>query len=56
MLNAQLNMDHNQYINFLAIDLLEALGNDFPSQQEIDIAESFISDYYYKNKGTQFHI
>ena len=47
-------MDQSQYINYLAIDLLEMLGNDCPTQEEIDIAESFIiSIFYHKRKAME---
>ncbi len=32
------------YYNYLAIFFLEQLGNDFPSQVQIDYVESFLSD------------
>lgn len=32
-----------QYVNYLAIDLLEKLGNIEPAQQQIDLMESLIS-------------
>ena len=32
-----------QYLNYLAIELLERLGNTKPSQQQIDLMESLIS-------------
>lgn len=33
-----------QYINYLAIDLLERAGNTCPTQQEIDSMESVIKE------------
>lgn len=35
-------MQINQYVNYLAIDLLEKVGNDCPTQDEIDFMESMI--------------
>ncbi len=32
-----------QYVNYLAIELLERLGNSEPTQQQIDLMESLIS-------------
>lgn len=32
-----------QYVNYLAIDLLEILGNKQPDQQQIDLMENLIS-------------
>lgn len=37
------NMQIDQYINYLAIDILEKIGNQCPSQAEIDLIESKIS-------------
>lgn len=35
-------MQISQYINYLSIDLLEKMGNDCPTQNEIDFMESMI--------------
>lgn len=37
-------MSVEQYINFLAIQVLEEMGNDSPTQEAINIVEIFISE------------
>jgi CheY-like chemotaxis protein len=39
------NMSKSQYFNYLAIQLLEEMGNEFPTQVAIDYVESFIKRY-----------
>ncbi len=41
-------MKKSQYVNYLAIQLLEEMGNDYPSQQEIDLVESLVARYWNK--------
>ena len=38
-------MKRSQYVNYLAIQLLEEIGNDYPSQAEIDLIESLVLRY-----------
>jgi hypothetical protein len=38
-------MKRSQYVNYLAIQLLEEIGNDYPSQAEIDLIESLALRY-----------
>ncbi len=44
------NMSKSQYFNYLAIQLLEELGNDSPSQEMIDFTELFIKRHSRRNK------
>ncbi|HVV67621.1 MAG TPA: response regulator [Gammaproteobacteria bacterium] len=39
------NMSKTQYFNYLAIQLLEEMGNDSPAQLAIDYVESFLQRY-----------
>lgn len=35
----RMNMSKSQYLNYLAIDILEKIGNTDPTQAEIDLVE-----------------
>lgn len=43
--NKKTFMHDDQYLNYLAIELLGALGNETPLQREIDRAETLITYY-----------
>jgi hypothetical protein len=40
------NLDESQILNYLAVSLLDSLGNEYPTQQTIDAVESIVSDFY----------
>lgn len=42
---ANAKMNKSQYLNLLAINLLEITGNIFPTQQQIDQTEALLDAY-----------
>lgn len=53
-INAMENMSKTQYLNYLAIDILEKIGVSDPVQSEIDRVESLLTRLYERyNKVSQ---
>lgn len=49
MLRKPEKMSENQYCNYLAIQLLEEMGNDCPTQEAIDFVETAVKRFTKKN-------